>query len=182
MQPTSKAALRTYCIEHLKRAAKRANRYGKDKRLQRRLQLLVKSLGAHRIMAYVPLDTEADITPLLHRWKRMGKEIYVPFMEGESFGLVQYKYPLKRKRFGVMEPKSGNIVKRKKIDLAIIPVVAIDGNMRRIGFGKGMYDRFFSRYGGNIGTIVFVMRTVCKSDHLFGEAHDVQGDILITGD
>ena len=31
------------------------------------------------------------------------------------------------------------------IDIAIVPAVGVDGNLQRIGFGKGMYDRFFEK-------------------------------------
>ncbi len=80
--------------------------------------------------------------------------VLVPFMEGKSFRLVKYRLPIKIKKFGVKEP---NISKDfyKKIDLSIVPVIGIDIDFRRIGFGKGFYDRFFSHNRDRVGEVFY---------------------------
>lgn len=65
-------------------------------------------------------------------------------MQGESFKMVPFRLPLKKKKFGIYE--AGNSLRDiKNIDVAIVPVVGVDGNLQRVGFGKGMYDRFFEK-------------------------------------
>ena len=65
-------------------------------------------------------------------------------MEGKSFKMVSYRLPLKKKKFGIYE--AGNTIRNiKKIDIAVVPVVGVDGRLQRVGFGKGMYDRFFEK-------------------------------------
>lgn len=43
--------------------------------------------------------------------------------------------------FGIMEPKTGNLINPDEIDFAIIPGVAFDRKGNRLGRGKGYYDR-----------------------------------------
>jgi 5-formyltetrahydrofolate cyclo-ligase len=177
----TKEAMRTYCLKRLRTVAKRPDRYGRDKRIQRKIRNIVEINAVRTVMAYVPLPVEANISPLLRDWRRRGITVYVPFMEGESFELVKYRYPLKRKRFGVCEPKKAVIRKIPYIDIAIIPVIATDRELRRIGFGKGMYDRFFQRYRRRIGTTVFVSRETCYTPYKITNDYDVKADIYVTG-
>ena len=69
--------------------------------------------GARTVMLYVPLPDEADVLPLIHTLRRRGVEVLVPFMEGESFRLVQYRLPLEIKQFGVREPRFSRKKRRR---------------------------------------------------------------------
>ena len=46
-------------------------------------------------------------------------------------------------KFGILEPKSTN--KEIKPDLVIVPLLAFDKALNRIGYGKGYYDRILQR-------------------------------------
>jgi len=100
-------------------------------------------------------------------------------MEGNSFSLVKYRLPLKIKKFGVKEPNNSNNY-NNKIDLAIVPILGTDNTFRRIGFGKGFYDRFFEKNYKNIREVVFVGRERCISSETITESHDVKGDAYFT--
>jgi 5-formyltetrahydrofolate cyclo-ligase len=131
-------------------------------------------------MLYIPLDIEVNIMLLIKELRMEKKIIFVPFMEGKSFRLVKYRLPLKNKQFGVREPKSSKVYKRIKIDLSIVPIIATDSSLRRVGFGKGMYDRFFEIYKKDIKRTIFVMRSLCFSKEIITNNYDIKGDILIT--
>lgn len=45
---------------------------------------------------------------------------------------------------GMIEPKHGEIVHPKDIDLAIVPLLAFDKEGYRLGYGKGFYDKYLS--------------------------------------
>jgi 5-formyltetrahydrofolate cyclo-ligase len=46
--------------------------------------------------------------------------------------------------WGIPEPMEGLAAAPEDIDLVIVPLVAFDENGTRIGYGKGLYDRFLS--------------------------------------
>jgi 5-formyltetrahydrofolate cyclo-ligase len=100
-------------------------------------------------------------------------------MEGKSFRLVKYRLPIKLKKFGVKEPNiSNNFYKR--IDLAVVPVIGMDSSFRRVGFGKGFYDRFFMGSGGIIEQVFFVGRRSCVYPKIITDDYDVEGHLYIT--
>jgi 5-formyltetrahydrofolate cyclo-ligase len=99
-------------------------------------------------------------------------------MVEESFKMVTYRLPLKRGNFGVYEPKN-SLLNIKNVDVAIVPVVGVDADARRVGFGKGMYDRFFSRLTKKPITI-FVQLDECICEEKITDHYDVQADIYIT--
>jgi 5-formyltetrahydrofolate cyclo-ligase len=100
-------------------------------------------------------------------------------MEGKSFRLVKYRLPLKIKKFKIREPMISKDY-NKEIDLAIIPIIGTDKTMRRIGFGKGMYDRFFEKRGKNIKKIIFVIRIFSYSKKIITNNYDIKGELLIS--
>ena len=173
-----KKSFRKICLERLKRR-KVGNRYKLDKLVLSQLLKILKRENANVIMLYVPLKIEVNINSLINALRKEKKIVLVPFMEGESFSLVKYRLPLNVKQFGVKEPRNINKYKRK-IDLAIVPVIGIDSRVRRVGFGKGFYDRFFGMNRENIGKILFVSREYCVSSEVITDDYDVKGNAYIT--
>ena len=53
-----------------------------------------------------------------------------------------FEEPLKINKFGIPEPCSKNICLP---DVILVPLVAFDKNLNRIGYGGGYYDRYFSK-------------------------------------
>ena len=53
------------------------------------------------------------------------------------------KEPLYVSKFGILEPTN----RKKKIipDLVLVPLVAFDNKLNRIGYGKGYYDRYLRK-------------------------------------
>ena len=53
------------------------------------------------------------------------------------------KDPLYVSKFGILEPKN---TKKKVIpDVIIVPLVAFDSKLNRIGYGRGYYDRILQK-------------------------------------
>ena len=143
-----------------------------------KLYKLINSLGAKNILLYLPLKMEVNIMPLIKRLRKEKKvQIYVPYMYEDSFKAVKYRLPLKIKKFGIKEPNNSYLT--NKIDLAIVPVVGIDALYKRIGFGKGMYDRYFYRLKHK-PIIVFTQLTYCKSSKILSNHYDIQADYIVT--
>jgi len=174
----NKKIFREYCLKRLKKL-NHLHSYKKDKIVLKHLYELVKIRKSKVIFLYLPLKMEVNIYPLILRLRKEKKQLYVPFMEGKSFRLVKYRLPLYPKQFGVKEPKDSKQYRIKNIDLAIVPIVATDASRRRIGFGKGMYDRFFQENHKNVNQVVFVARELCYSQEIVTDYYDVKADMFI---
>jgi 5-formyltetrahydrofolate cyclo-ligase len=46
--------------------------------------------------------------------------------------------------YGLLEPASGDIVDPASIDLVLVPLLILDTQGYRVGFGKGCYDKFLA--------------------------------------
>ena len=174
-----KKQFRVHCLKRLAKVSA-SKRYSKDKKV---LQSLYRYISTHKVqslMLYVPLKAEVNMYPLIQKLRKEQKQLYVPFMEGESFRLVKYRLPLKKKQFGTKEPNDSRQYRRKNIDLAIVPIVGMDVTQRRVGFGKGMYDRFFEKNSKNIKQVIFVARELCYSKEVVTDHYDVKADKVFT--
>jgi 5-formyltetrahydrofolate cyclo-ligase len=149
----------------------------RDKLVVEKLEKLIYENGYKNILLYIPLKYEVDTTKLIKRI-RPKVNIFVPFMEGVSFKMVKFRLPLYRKKFNIREPKN-SYARVPKIDLAIVPVLGVDGAFKRIGFGKGMYDRFFESLNSS-PKVVFVQLGECFTQEFLCESHDIRADIYIT--
>ena len=178
MKNYHKSDFRKSCIKRLEFTSLFL-KYYRNKIIVKKLEDFIKRSDSRNILLYIPLGIEVDVKPLIKSLRKIKKrEVYVPFMQGESFKIVKYRLPLHKKRFGIKEPNN-SFFKARKIDLAIVPVVGIDKLCKRIGFGKGMYDRFFSNLGYK-PTMVFTQLVLCKSEKILSNDYDIQADYIIT--
>jgi len=137
----------------------------------------LKGISGKKILLYYPLPMEADIRKTIISLRK-NNNVFIPFMENESFKIVPFRLPLQKKKFGIYE--AGNSLKRiKNIDIAIVPVVGVDGHLQRVGFGKGMYDRFFEKLHKKPYTI-FIQPKLCHTKEYICDHYDVQGDLLLS--
>ncbi|KAB7884937.1 5-formyltetrahydrofolate cyclo-ligase [Poseidonibacter ostreae] len=176
MELNHKSDFRKSCIKRLKFTSV-TSKYYKDKIVIKKLENFINRSKAKNILLYIPLGIEVNVNPLINKLRK-NKNVYVPYMEGDSFKIVKYRLPLQKKKFGIKEPNN-SFLKPKKIDLAIVPVVGIDAIGKRIGYGKGMYDRFFDRISYK-PTLVFTQLILCQSDKILSESYDIQADYIIT--
>ncbi len=179
VMPNKKQDFRQHCLKRLKKVS-HLPAYKKDKIILESLYQIIEESRAEVILLYLPLKIEVNLYPLILKLRKEKKQLYVPFMEGKSFRLVKYRLPLYRKQFGIKEPKDSKQYKVKNIDLAIVPMVGTDTSRRRVGFGKGMYDRFFEKNHKNIKKVVFVARELCYSKEIVTDYYDVKADLLVS--
>ena len=92
--------------------------------------------------------------------------------------MVEFRLPLKKDKFGIMTPNNSKL-KITRVDLAIVPILGIDKTFRRIGFGKGMYDRFFEKLKKR-PYIIFTQLEFCHTKKFICDDYDIAGDILLT--
>ncbi|WP_104721362.1 5-formyltetrahydrofolate cyclo-ligase [Helicobacter mesocricetorum] len=185
---SQKSEFRKYCKTNLQKLSKAQNKIFLDAKLQNNLLKIlnqeIQTLKSQtkrplKILFYYPLAIEFNCTKILKILRKQKNiEMFLPFMGDISFKIVKFRLPLHREKFGVLQP-SNSYRKINLIDIAIIPVIGIDNQFKRIGFGKGMYDRFFSTQK-KIPKILFVCRGIFYSSLDITQYHDIKGDSLIT--
>ncbi len=178
MNTNHKGDFRKDCIKRLKFISNKS-KYSKSKLIIKKLENIIKDYKAENILLFLPMQIEVDIKPLILKLRKEQKNIYVPYMFGDSFKIVKYRLPLQKKKFGIYEPNN-SFCKANKIDIAIVPIVGVDSINKRIGYGKGMYDRFFDRLNYK-PKIVFTQLVLCKSEKILSDNYDIQADYIITG-
>ena len=94
------------------------------------------------IAGYYPSNYEVNILSFLEKVSKKKFKIALPVINssgGMSFKSWIFKEPLYVNKFGMLEPKNSG----KDIipDLIMVPLVAFDNHLNRIGYGKGYYDR-----------------------------------------
>jgi 5-formyltetrahydrofolate cyclo-ligase len=172
----TKSDFRAECLKRLKNSNPNTKKW-RDAQIRKELEKSLKKLRPKRILAFWPMGFEVDIRKTIQKI-RPKCEVYLPFMDGVSFKMVPLRCPLEHKAFGIYEPRN-SYRKYNLIDVAIVPVVGVDGSLRRVGFGKGMYDRFFPTLKTKPFTI-FIQSCACRTTQDICDDYDVQGDLFIT--
>ena len=134
------------------------------------------------MLAYHPLPDEVDVSPLLDISLEAGKRVLLPVVEGDHLLLREYVGPqsLALGAYGIMEPVGDDYPESRygEIDLALIPGMAFDSKMRRLGRGKGYYDRLLPRLACayRMG-VCFPFQLLPK---VASEEHDMPMDDVVT--
>ena len=111
-------------------------------------KLIKKHFNAKKIIiaGYYPSNYEVNTLSFLKKAEKKKFKIVLPVISPSntmSFQPWIFKEPLHVNKFGMLEPKnsSKNIIP----DLIMVPLVAFDSYLNRIGYGKGFYDRSLSK-------------------------------------
>ena len=120
------------------------------KNIQINFNQIVKILRKEKITkkiigGYYPVNSEVDDLEILKRFEKNKFNISLPVIK-KNFQMDFYKWsfsdPLKINKYGIPEPETENIVYP---DILLIPLVAFDKNLNRLGYGGGYYDRLIKK-------------------------------------
>lgn len=171
-----KQQFRRGCLKRLKNSPPFL-KYAKDKKISLKIKTILEKEKPKSILFYLAMDLEVNLHSLMQTYQKKS-QVFVPFIEEESFKMVEYRLPLEKNSFGIYEPKAHNLA-QKDVDLIIVPVVGIDRNMQRVGFGKGMYDRFFAKLHKK-PIVIFVQREACMSPYKVCDNYDIKCHYYVT--
>ena len=98
------------------------------------------------IGGYYPVNLEIDDLEILKEFEKRKFNISLPKVK-ENFNMDFYKWsfsdPLIINKYGIPEPEINSIVYP---DILLIPTVAFDKNLNRLGYGGGYYDRLIKKF------------------------------------
>ena len=102
------------------------------------------------IAGYYPSNFEVNILDLLFQTSKKNFKIGLPVIKKDY--KIDFKYwipnePLYVNKYGILEPQKQNITFLP--DIVLVPLVAFDRNLNRIGYGKGYYDRALKQLASN---------------------------------
>ena len=141
-------------MKEIRRGMDPAVKARKDAAILAKLAALPEYREAELLLTYVSTAIEVDTLALIRRAFADGKRVAVPYcipgridmLFCEIFSLGD----LSPGSFGVLEPDPERqpVLAAFPKSLCILPGFAFDLRGYRLGYGKGYYDRFLSRYRG----------------------------------
>ena len=102
--------------------------------------IIKKSIGG-----YYPVNNEVDDLEILKEFSKKKYQISLPVIK-KNFEMNFYKWsfndPLKINKYGIPEPILKKIIYP---DVILVPLVAFDKKLNRLGYGGGYYDRVIKK-------------------------------------
>jgi 5-formyltetrahydrofolate cyclo-ligase len=139
-------------------------------------------LSYNAIALYYPFDNEASTLEIIRYLHSKNKTVLLPAIQKKSNKLLFAKYypkaELIKNHFGIFEPKDKEFFDKVDIDIALIPCVAFNNQLFRLGMGGGFYDRTFSDKKSTL--CVGLAYSFQLDDQSFEEKHDIKMDYVIT--
>lgn len=163
----AKAALRAQIRAELGRFSADA-RLAASRELRARLSGQSCWAAARTVMLFAPLADEPDVWPLVDEALRAGKAVALPRfapdrLEYEAALVADATRDVQPGRFGIREPRPGcPLAPLEQLDLVLVPGVAFDPHGRRLGRGKGYYDRLLARVRGVKCGVGFDLQVVAE--------------------
>lgn len=139
--------------------------------------------SAGSVLFYAATATELNIWPLLNRALAAGKMVALPRFETNS-GLysacqvIDLEQDLTPGQFGIHEPAHRCArIPLNRLDFILTPGIAFDSQGRRLGRGKGFYDRLLMAVCGMTCGVAFDEQIV---DAIPVEPHDRRLNCILT--
>ncbi len=154
-----------------------------DRKIKNKLLNLWAIREAETVLCYVSTSIEVDTRELINAFLQMGKRVAVPRCEGGksemNFYYINSLDELSPGSFGVDEPESQQerLCTQTRNSVCIVPAFMFDKYGYRLGYGKGYYDRYLSKYEGFTVGICYGSNL---RDKLFNGKYDRAVDLVVT--
>lgn len=136
------------------------------------------------VAGYLAFDGEPDIRFSLTQLCRRGIGVALPVLSESPGELLRFHRwtpatPLMVNRYGISEPRGGEVVPLERIDTWLLPLVAFDRRGHRLGMGAGWYDRVLDRQESR-ATRIGVAWSEQEVPHVPVDAWDQSLDAVVT--
>ena len=143
--------------------------------------LKMKKMKGKILGGYFPYNYEVDGIKVLEKFEKKKYLITLPKIKKNSkmdFFRWSSKDPLKINKFGIPEPFSKKI---EYPDIIIVPLLAYDKHLNRIGYGGGYYDRYIAKISKMKKIIsIGLAHSFQKVKKIPINKHDVKLDFIVT--
>ncbi len=132
------------------------------------------------VMAYYSHKNEPNLLALMHTLLDMGKNVALPYVaDNDNLIAVAYTYDsvMKSNVYGIAEPIIMNESEQAEPDVVLVPGIAYDPALNRIGYGVGYFDRFLKETNALKIGICYDMQIVPQ---IHAEPYDIAMDMLVT--
>ncbi len=155
------------------------------KQVVQRLRLEAVFHRAHHIALYMSLQEELSTERILRLALKSHKACYLPIITPThqlQFRQVNHETILVKNRLGIFEPQPGTKqIVASQLDLVLVPLLAFDSALHRLGMGGGYYDRTFAfKRGANKPFLLGLGYELQKVPHLPYSNLDISLDMVIT--
>ena len=135
-------------------------------------------LKAKNILSYMDFKNEVKTDKINNFIEENQKTLILPrVIDKEKMIAIKSEGKFSKSPFGNTEPVGEEYL--EEIDLIIVPGVAFDKFGNRIGFGRGYYDRFFTKYP-NAKRIAIAFEIQVVDEEIQTDVFDKKIDMLIT--
>ncbi len=174
----SKKRLRAYMKA---RRGENENRDVKERLLVENLLRALEGKGmgtgtGKRAFVYLSFSSEAPTDKLIESLIEQGWQVYCPRIADKKMLAVEYGEDFALSSFGAREPIGEGY--DGEMDVAIVPILAVDEQGRRLGYGGGYYDRYLGEHPETLrlayGFDFQILRQVPT------EEHDIKMDAVVT--
>ena len=107
--------------------------------------LKINKLNLKSVGCYYPSNYEIDDLDILNLLEKKNFKVSLPIIKKNNqmnFCSWSGNDPLKINKFGIPEPVSSEIIYP---DILLVPLVAYDSSLNRLGYGGGYYDRYIEK-------------------------------------
>lgn len=154
----NKAELRKYLLEK-RNSLSREEVLSASETIIREIDALIKKNKSIVLLGFMPLGNEIDLRAL---YKKILAGYYkenfdidiilgLPRVCGKEmrFFKIDLLDNLEKSKFGIMEPRlNGEEIIAKNAHV-MVPLIGLDKDKRRLGFGGGFYDKYFGKHKDN---------------------------------
>ena len=147
------------------------------------IERLIAEHNPATVALFSPLPDEVNVAPLIGS---LACRVVLPRVGDKADGTPEMEFfdyapqAMASGAYGIVEPQSGEPCRAEDIDLMIVPGVAFASDGRRLGRGKGYYDRLLPRlsHAYKLG-LCFPFQIL--DEEIPHESHDFLMDAVLRG-
>ena len=133
------------------------------------------------IGGYYPYNYEIDLIDILKKFEKKNYTISLPkIRKNYQMNFLRWSTddPLVINSLGIPEPISKDV---KYPDIVLVPLVAFDKNLNRVGYGGGFYDRYIKKIKKiNNAVSIGLAYSFQKVKKISTDENDMKLDFIVT--